>query len=94
MTDTNRNPESKHTSMCTWKSPCEPEKEEEEAAGTALEKVEERTESAIATKKMQHQQQQTLKFSLKNVSLMRDCMSTSPHRSPLPHTPFPHKLQK
>jgi hypothetical protein len=51
MTDTNRNPESKHTSMCTWKSPCEPEKEEEEAAGTALEKVEERTESAIATKK-------------------------------------------
>jgi hypothetical protein len=67
MRDTNRNPESKHTSMCTWKSPCEPEKEEE-AAGTALEKVEERTESAIATKKMQHQQQRTLNFSLKNVS--------------------------
>jgi hypothetical protein len=54
--------------MCTWKSPCEPEKKEEEAAGTALEKVEERTESAIATKKMQHQQQRTLNFSLKNVS--------------------------
>jgi hypothetical protein len=57
-TDTKQKTQNPNTTspVCTWKSPCEPEKkEEEEGAGpAALEKVEERTctESSAMAKKL------------------------------------------